>query len=89
MNVKVNVGGVITLPADVVEQLRLKPGSELSFGRGPDGRFVVDKVDDGPAPTVAQIRQRLERVTKAARSGMPEEFAGMTTDEIMEFLRGD
>jgi bifunctional DNA-binding transcriptional regulator/antitoxin component of YhaV-PrlF toxin-antitoxin module len=89
MNAKVNVGGVVTLPGDVIEELGLKPGSRISFERGPKGKFVVGKVEDGPELTFEQVRDRLANVAKAARLGLSKEFAGMTTDEYMEFIRGD
>jgi bifunctional DNA-binding transcriptional regulator/antitoxin component of YhaV-PrlF toxin-antitoxin module len=88
MNAKVKLGGVITLPTDVVEALKLEPGSEVSFIRGPSG-FVLDKVPKGPKPTRDQVRDRLSTAAKAARTGLSKEFADMTTDEFMEFIRGD
>ena len=89
MNAKVKLGGVVTLPSDVMEELRLEPGSEISFGRRPEGGFVLAKVEPGPIRSRAQIREHLAEVAKAARSGLAKEFADMTTDEYMGFIRGD
>ena len=89
MNVRVKLGGVITLPPDIVEELQLEPGSELAFGPARDGKVVVEKVPQGPTPTQEQIRHHLENVAKAARIGMVKEYADMTTDEYMEYVRGD
>ncbi len=89
MNAKVKLGGVITLPPDVMEELKLEPGHEVSFGRAPNGKFLVARVDPGPVPTRTQIRDHLSNVAKAARTGMLKEFADMSTDEYMEFIRGD
>ncbi len=89
MNVKVTLGGVITLPTDVLEELKLEPGSEVSFDRGPGGKFLVGKVEAAPSPTREPLRDHLRQVSKTARAGLSKDFVGMTTDEFMEFIRGD
>jgi bifunctional DNA-binding transcriptional regulator/antitoxin component of YhaV-PrlF toxin-antitoxin module len=90
MNARMTAGKQITLPDEVVEALQLEPGSEVAFERGPGGDVVLRNAAGGSLRklTAAEIRAHLERV--AANLPKPaEEFAGMTTDEIMEFLRGE
>jgi len=89
MNAKVKLGGVITLPPDLIEELKLEPGSEVAFGRAPDGKFYVDRAEPAPIQTREQIRAHLDAVSRAARHGLSREFADMTTDEYMEFIRGE
>lgn len=89
MNATVKQGGVITLPTDVIETLKLEVGSEVSFRQGADGAVVLAKIPEGTPPTREQIRERIRNVANAARSGLSREFANMTTDEFMEFIRGD
>jgi bifunctional DNA-binding transcriptional regulator/antitoxin component of YhaV-PrlF toxin-antitoxin module len=90
MNARMTAGKQITLPDDVVEALRLEPGSEVTFEWRAGGEVVLTKVaSDHPAcPTAEEIRERMER----AIADLPKpagEFANMTTDEIMELLRGE
>ena len=90
MNARMTAGKQITLPDDVVEALQLEPGSEVVFERRPNGEVVLSNAAGAEPrrPSVAEIRSHLERV--AANLPKPaDEFAGMTTDEIMEFLRGE
>lgn len=87
MNAKMREAGMITLPADVVEALGLKPGNEVSFRPGANGEFTLSKAAEAPVASRAEIRKRLERGVGFPR-GL-DEFAGMTTDEFMEFLRGE
>jgi AbrB family looped-hinge helix DNA binding protein len=88
MNAKVNIGGVITLPADVVEELELKPGSEVAFTRSQGGEIVLTKAPEPAVPSREQIRDRIRAAARSARTGVSKEFVGMTTDEFMEFIRG-
>jgi hypothetical protein len=88
MNVIVKLGGVVTLPDEVVDELDLEPGSEVAFNRGPDGLFTVERVDPGEKPSREQIRNQVRAAAVAARSGTLPEFADMTTDEYMAFIRG-
>jgi bifunctional DNA-binding transcriptional regulator/antitoxin component of YhaV-PrlF toxin-antitoxin module len=90
MNVRMTAGKQITLPDDVVEALQLEPGSEVVFERRPNGEVVLSSAGgrETARPTAAQIRAHLERVV-ANLPKPADEFAGMTTDEIMEFLRGE
>ena len=86
MNVIVKVGGVVTLPGEVVDELGLEPGSEIVFSKKSTGEFVVEKA--GEQPSREQIRNQLRAAAIAARTGMIPEYAEMTTDEYMELIRG-
>jgi bifunctional DNA-binding transcriptional regulator/antitoxin component of YhaV-PrlF toxin-antitoxin module len=90
MNARMTAEKQITVPDDVVDALRLEPGSEVAFERLPNGEVILSNAvgRELPRPTVEQIRAHLERVT-ATLPKPAEEFADMTTDEIMEFLRGE
>ncbi len=88
MNARMTAGKQITLPDEVVDALRLRPGSEVAFERGPNGEIILAKADVPEAATSEEVRARIER----AIADLPkprDEFARMTTDEIMEFLRGE
>jgi antitoxin component of MazEF toxin-antitoxin module len=89
MNVIVKMGGVVTLPDEVVDELDLEPGSEIVFSKSPDGSFFVEKAEaaDGELSR-EQVRNELRAASLAARTGMVLEYADMTTDEYMEFIRG-
>jgi bifunctional DNA-binding transcriptional regulator/antitoxin component of YhaV-PrlF toxin-antitoxin module len=88
MNVIVKMGGVVTLPGEVLDELDLEPGSEIVFSRSPTGGFVVEKATLGERPSREQIRNQLRAAAVAARTGMIPEYADMTTDEYMELIRG-
>lgn len=88
MNVIVKMGGVVTLPEDVVDELELEPGNEIVFSKTANGDFVVQKAEAGDRPSRAQIRNQLKAAALAARTGMIAEYADMTTDEYMAFIRG-
>jgi bifunctional DNA-binding transcriptional regulator/antitoxin component of YhaV-PrlF toxin-antitoxin module len=90
MNVRMTAGKQITLPDDVVEALQLEPGSEVVFERRPGGEVMLTKAArSGAAETRGQIVERLRRAGEKARRTAAPEFAHMTTDEFMEFIRGD
>lgn len=86
MNVIVKMGGVITLPVEVVDELGLEPGSEIVFSKKPSGDLVVTRA--AGEPSREQIRNQLRAAAIAARTGMIPEYAEMTTDEFMELIRG-
>lgn len=88
MNVIVKVGGVVTLPGEVLEELDLEPGSEIVFNRSPTGGFVVQKAEQGDSSSREHIRNQIRAAAIAARTGMIPEYAEMTTDEYMELIRG-
>jgi bifunctional DNA-binding transcriptional regulator/antitoxin component of YhaV-PrlF toxin-antitoxin module len=91
MNARMTAGKQITLPDDVVEALRLEPGSEVVFARGPGGEVLLKRADAeaGGGEQREQIRARLLKAGEAARKTTAPEFAHMTTDEFMTFIRGD
>lgn len=90
MNVRMTAGKQITLPDDVVEALHLEPGNEVAFVRGPGGAVLLTKAERGQAvETREEIRERLLKAGEKARRSLSPEFANMTTDEFMTFIRGD
>jgi antitoxin component of MazEF toxin-antitoxin module len=88
MNVIVKMGGVVTLPDEVVDELDLEPGSEIEFARSPAGGFIVGRARTGDQPSREQIRNQVRAAAVTARGGTRPEFADMTTDEFMAFIRG-
>jgi bifunctional DNA-binding transcriptional regulator/antitoxin component of YhaV-PrlF toxin-antitoxin module len=89
MNVRMTAGKQITLPDDVVEALQLEPGSEVAFERRPGGKVVLTKAMQSSAQEPRErIVERLRRAGEKARQTVSPEFAQMTTDEFMEFIRG-
>jgi bifunctional DNA-binding transcriptional regulator/antitoxin component of YhaV-PrlF toxin-antitoxin module len=89
MNVRMSTDRQITLPDDVVEQLHLAPGTEVTFQRGPQGEIILARADPLPRPTREEIRTRLEKFRKWDRAHVLPEYANMTTDEYMKIFRGD
>ena len=90
MNARMTAGKQITLPDDVAEALQLEPGSEVVFERGPGGEVVLTKAArSGAKETHAQLVEHLRRAGEKARRTTSPEFAEMTTDEFMEFIRGN
>jgi bifunctional DNA-binding transcriptional regulator/antitoxin component of YhaV-PrlF toxin-antitoxin module len=78
----------VTLPDEVVEELGLEPGSEIAFKRGPQGNFFLERADASARPSREQIRQQIRAAALSARTGVRPEYAQMTTDEYMAFIRG-
>lgn len=76
MSATVTDAGQVTLPQDVLETLKLKPGSRVDFRIESDGRVVLLK-----AGAAEQVRP-LEKWRGIAGPGM-------STDEIMEMTRGE
>ncbi len=74
--------GQVTIPQAIREQAGLRPGSEVEFVIE-DGKVVIKPVR--PAGRT-WAREALER---ARGSGNNPMFKGWTTDQIMQFLRGD
>jgi antitoxin PrlF len=80
MGMPVTVKGQVTIPKPMRDRLGLKPGSRVEFEALPDGRVAMRKA---PSPD----SDYAERLRKAR--GTATELAGMSTDEIMQLLRGD
>jgi AbrB family looped-hinge helix DNA binding protein len=68
--------GQVTIPKPVRDYLGIEPGSEVNFRRADDGSIVIEKADGTRPPS---------RFAKAVGSAGP----GLTTDELMQLLRGD
>lgn len=67
--------GQVTIPKPVRDRLGVKPGDEVAFDMGPDGRVTIAKATGKPK------RSRFEALLGHAGKGM-------TTDQIMALTRG-
>jgi antitoxin PrlF len=76
MATRVTSKGQVTIPKPVRDHLGIVPGSEVEFRRAADGSIVIEKADGTRQPS---------RFAKLVGSAGP----GMSTDELMELLRGD
>ena len=76
---QVTVKGQVTIPKRVREHLGIRPGSGVEFEVGPQGEVLLRKAGQ----TSKSVRRRSRF---AALRGMRK--TGMTTDEIMNLLRG-
>jgi AbrB family looped-hinge helix DNA binding protein len=72
--------GQLPIPADIRERLGLEPGAEIEFAVQ-DGTLLIKRV---PSPENETRGERAVRLLRG-RGNWP----GRTTDEIMEFLRGE
>jgi len=82
MNARVNLAGEIALPEEVLNELDLRPGSEVVFERGPEGEILLMKAAGAQRPSIEEIRRRIASVRGMARPGL-------TTGEFMQIMRGD
>lgn len=76
---QVTVKGQVTIPKRVREYLRIRPGSGVEFEVGPQGEVLLRKA--GQASKHARPRSRFAALRGTRKTGM-------TTDEIMNLLRG-
>lgn len=74
----VTVKGQVTLPKDVREAVGLKPGDKVEVRATATGGVYIEKPG-----TSRSYRNRLEALAKRRL------ITGMTTDEFMEFSRGE
>jgi AbrB family looped-hinge helix DNA binding protein len=78
--------GQVTIPQVVREKAGLHPGSEVEFTIE-DGKVVLRRAlakHGEPAPSA--VREAIRRARGTANNPM---FKGWTTDQIMQFLRGE
>lgn len=80
MGKPVPMKGQVTVPKPIRDCLGLKPDSRVEFEARPDGRIDMRKAGD-------LASDYAERLRKAR--GMATELAGMSTDKIMQLMRGD
>ncbi|MCP9627619.1 AbrB/MazE/SpoVT family DNA-binding domain-containing protein [Rhodopseudomonas palustris] len=73
---KVTSDGRVTIPKDILDMLKVAPGGEVDFRLAPDGAVVVEKVEPKSVP----------RDWEKARGSAD---AGLSSDELMQVLRGD
>jgi AbrB family looped-hinge helix DNA binding protein len=76
---QVTVKGQVTIPKRVREHLGIRPGSGVEFEVGPQGDVLLRKA--GPPSKRARPRSRFAALRGTRKTGM-------STDEIMNLLRG-
>ena len=76
---QVTVKGQVTIPKKVREYLGIGPGSGVEFEVDPNGEVLLRKA--GRPATRARAHSRFAAVRGTRKTGM-------STDEIMNFLRG-
>jgi AbrB family looped-hinge helix DNA binding protein len=74
---RVNSKGQVTIPAEVREECGIRPGDE------------VDVIKDGDAVRIVRREGSLSRGQRTARRLRSTATTTMTTDELMELLRGE
>lgn len=87
---RVTIKGQVTIPKEVRDKLGIAPGDEVGFREEGDV-FILEKAADHGAETegermvrlLAEFGQRMRREGK-----VDPHYANMSTDEIMEELRG-
>ncbi len=78
--------GQVLIPKDVRDRLGLQPGKPVQVGINDRGEAVVLPAPSERIETPDERRERLMKVLAEVRA---RQSTGKTTDEIMEFLRGD
>ena len=79
---KVTENGQVTLPQEVLDQLGIGPGSEVTFSRAINGRVTMERVVATLPPTTQLDPDRFRKLRGHAGPGL-------TTDEMMVLLRGE
>ena len=77
MTITINAKGQVTLPKNVREAVGLKPGDKVEVRLTAAGGIYIEKAGAG-----RNYRQQLDAVAKRRI------IRGITTDELMEMLRG-
>jgi AbrB family looped-hinge helix DNA binding protein len=80
---RVTAKGQVTIPHNVRERAGIKPGTEVEFG-GEGDLITLRRVPARARPG----RSRGERLVEAIR-GTATKNRHLSTDEIMQLLRGD
>jgi antitoxin PrlF len=80
MSTTVTSKGQVTIPKRVREAAGIKPGSKVEFEYKPGVGLTLKPVRK--VTPKSEFRRRLDKVRGTLKTGM-------TTDEIMYFLRGD
>ena len=77
----------MTVPKEIREDLGIGPGSNVAFEKNDRGEFVLVNLDTqrGESPGERMVRQLSELGQRLQRN---KEFAGKSTDEYMELIRG-
>ncbi len=86
MGTHVTVEGQVTLPESIRDAAGIRPGDSVSVRLRPEGGVIVER--ESPALDKDAYLAELHAIarSKPLRGGP---FDGLTTDEIMQILRGD
>lgn len=83
---RVTTKGQVTIPKEVRDALGIKPGSEVDFIlEDGDARLVRAQDRSGESRAERMVRRFRDA---AKRLKVREEFAGMSSDEYMDLIRG-
>ena len=75
--------GQVTIPKHIREATGVLPGSEVEF-RQEGGRIIITKLSAGAGD---DRRKRFERAAKKVAAGLDPQFAHLSADDIIAFLR--
>jgi AbrB family looped-hinge helix DNA binding protein len=87
---RVTSKGQVTIPKEVRDKLGIAPGDEVGFREEGDA-IILEKTDVPAAESEGErmVRLLVEFGDRMRREGKVDPYyANMTTDEIMEHLRG-
>ena len=87
MNVVLKPGGVVTLPAEVIEGLDLEPGNQIAFKRGPNGEYTLEKAPE--SSETSETGPAREEFRRRIRAAVGSAGPGPSTEELMALLRGE
>ncbi|MCW2283933.1 AbrB family looped-hinge helix DNA binding protein [Rhodoblastus acidophilus] len=87
MATTVTVKGQVTLPKAVRDAAGIKPGDRVEVRAAPGGGILIEREQQAPADVDAFRRQLQEVARRQPFRGGP--LTGMTSDEIMQLLRGE
>jgi AbrB family looped-hinge helix DNA binding protein len=86
MSTTVTVKGQVTLPKAVREQAGIRPGNRVTVCVRPEGGVIVER--EKPSGRQGEYRRKLEDIARRRPLGGGP-FEELTTDQIMDLLRGD
>ena len=77
MRTQVDSNGTMTIPDRIRDRLGIRDGAEVEVNFDAEGRAYIERAEQKPEPAP----DRIERLRGSLKTDM-------TTDEMMEFLRG-
>jgi AbrB family looped-hinge helix DNA binding protein len=79
--------GQVLIPKNIRDRMGLKPNGPVRVGLNDRGETVVLPAMPKESETLDQRKQRIRAALEAARGSIS--LGGMSTDEYMQWLRGD